>query len=238
MSSALPPVNISVERVAKMIDHSLLRPELTISEVGDGCELSLRYDVASVCVKPSDVPFAASLLAGTDVAVGTVVGFPHGSSTSRIKAAETAAALNDGAREIDMVINIGWLRQRRDDDVLSDIEMVVRETGDVALVKVILENAYLNTDEKIRGCRLAEQAGADYVKTSTGFAPGGATLDDLRLMRTTVPPRMGVKAAGGVRSLDLLLAMAEIGVTRFGATATASILDDLRSRIDGQHKEA
>ncbi|MFI9640594.1 deoxyribose-phosphate aldolase [Micromonospora sp. NPDC051925] len=237
MSAAMTPVNISVERVAKMIDHSLLRPELTIGEVGDGCELALRYDVASVCVKPADVPFAAGLLAGTDVAVGTVVGFPHGSSTSRIKAAETAAALNDGAREIDMVINIGWLRQRRDDDVLADIEMVVREAGDAALVKVILENAYLDTEEKIRGCRISEQAGADYVKTSTGFAPGGATLDDLRLMRATVPPRMGVKAAGGVRTLDLLLTMAEIGVTRFGATATATILDDLRARIDGQHKE-
>ncbi|MEU1754421.1 deoxyribose-phosphate aldolase [Micromonospora matsumotoense] len=238
MSSTPTPVNISVERVAKMIDHSLLRPELTIGEVGEGCELALRYDVASVCVKPADVPFAAGVLAGTNVVVGTVVGFPHGSSTSRIKAAETAAALNDGAREIDMVINIGWLRQHRDDDVLADIEMVVREADGVALVKVILENAYLDADEKIRACHLSAQAGADYVKTSTGFAPGGATLDDLRLMRANTPPRMGVKAAGGVRTLDLLLTMAEIGVTRFGATATASILDDLRTRIDLQHKEA
>ncbi|MEV6707218.1 deoxyribose-phosphate aldolase [Micromonospora wenchangensis] len=230
MSSAPTPANVSVDRVAKMIDHSLLRPELTVTEVGAGCELALRYDVASVCVKPADVPFAASVLAGSDVMVGTVVGFPHGSSTSRIKAAETAAALSDGAREIDMVINIGWLRQCRDDDVLADIEAVVREATDVARVKVILENAYLDTDEKVRGCLLAVQAGADFVKTSTGFAPGGATLDDLRLMRATVPPGVGVKAAGGVRTLDLLLEMAEIGVTRFGATATADILDDLRAR--------
>lgn len=233
MSEVLTPATVSVRQVAKMIDHSLLRPELTLSEVGEGCELAARRDVASVCVKPCDVPFAATVLAGADVAVGTVVGFPHGSSTHRIKAAETAAALADGAREIDMVVNIGALRQRREEDVRADIEAVVREAAGVALVKVILENAYLSEEEKILGCRLAHEAGADYVKTSTGFAPGGATLDDLRLMRASVPPSMGVKAAGGVRTLDLLLEMAAIGVTRFGATATASILDELRDRQAG-----
>ncbi|MGC9670010.1 deoxyribose-phosphate aldolase [Planosporangium sp. 12N6] len=234
MTRSLTPADVTVRQVAKMIDHSLLRPELTTDDVSGGCELALRYDVASVCVKPCDVALATTVLSGTDVAVGTVVGFPHGGSTTRIKAAEAAAALADGAREIDMVINIGWLRQGRDDDVRADIEAIIGETAGVALVKVILENAYLTTDEKLRACRLADEAGADYVKTSTGFAPTGATLEDLRLMRTAVPARMGVKAAGGVRTLDLLLQMAGVGVTRFGATATAGILDDLNARLCGQ----
>lgn len=234
MTKVPAPTTISVRQVAKMIDHSLLRPELTTTEVGVGCELALRRQVASVCVKPCDVPLAASILAGSDVAVGTVIGFPHGGSVSRIKAAETAAALADGAREIDMVINIGYLRQGRDEDVLADIEAVVREAHGVALVKVILETAYLNQSEKVRACQLADRAGANFVKTSTGFAPSGASIEDLRLMRATVPPRMQVKASGGVRTLDLLLKMVDIGVTRFGATATDSILHDLETRLLGR----
>ncbi|MEU0157011.1 deoxyribose-phosphate aldolase [Micromonospora fulviviridis] len=230
MTPPLTPGDVSVRQVAKMIDHSLLRPELTIDEVREGCELAAYYDVASVCVKPCDVAFAAAILGRTDVAVGTVVGFPHGGSRTAIKAAETAVALHDGAREIDMVLNVGWLRQGRDDDVLADIEQVVREAAGTALVKVILENAYLTDDEKVRACRIAHRAGADYVKTSTGFAPSGATVDDVRLMRASVPPQMGIKAAGGVRTLELLLEMASLGVTRFGATATAAIVDELQAR--------
>lgn len=237
----------SVEQVAKMIDHSLLRPELTTADVQAGCALAARYDVASVCVRPADVPLAVSALTGTDVAVGTVAGFPHGSSTTRLKASEAAAALADGAGEIDMVVNIGRLRSGEDRYVVEDIRAVAEQaaTRD-ALVKVILETAYLTEEEKTRGCRLAEEAGADFVKTSTGFAPGGATLDDLRLMRATVSARVGVKAAGGVRGLDTLLEMAEAGATRFGATATATILDDLArrhrttagSRVPGQATSA
>jgi deoxyribose-phosphate aldolase len=221
----------TVEHVAKMIDHSLLRPELTTEDVREGCALAARYDVASVCVRPADVPLAARALDGTDVAVGTVVAFPHGSSASHVKAGETATAVGDGAREIDMVLNIGRLRAGDDRYVADDIRAVAEQTAARGtLVKVILETAYLTDEEKVRGCRIAEEAGADYVKTSSGFAPGGATLDDLRPMRRSVSARVGVKAAGGVRTLDVLLEMAAAGATRFGATATAAILDDLARR--------
>ncbi len=227
------PVSIATltyEQVAKTIDHSLLRPELTDDELRAGCELARRYGVASVCIKPSGVPLAADLLRGSDVHVGTVVGFPHGSSTTQTKVFEARRALEDGAVELDMVINIGWLRSGLDERVRDDIAAVVTEAGGRALVKVILENAYLTDEEKRRGCRLAEAAGADFVKTSTGFAPSGATLDDLRLMRAAVSPRVQVKAAGGVRTLDALLDVLNTGTTRIGATATSTILDTFRER--------
>lgn len=220
----------SVADIAAMIDHSLLRPELTTTEIEDGCALAARYQVASVCVRPYDVPLAVSLLAGTGVLVGTVVGFPHGSSATATKAAETALAVERGAAEIDMVLAIGRLRSGDLAYVEDDIRAVVAAAAG-APVKVILENAYLTDDEKVAGCRAAERAGAAYVKTSTGFAPGGATLDDLRLMRASVSPAVRVKAAGGVRTLDTLLAMADLGATRFGATATATILDDAAARL-------
>ena len=170
------------------------------------------------------------ILQGSDVLVGTVVGFPHGSSTTRVKVYEARQALDDGAAELDMVINIGWLRSGEDQRVEDDIRAVVNEAKGRALVKVILENAYLTDDEKVRGCQLVEAAGADFVKTSTGFAPSGATLDDLRLMRASVSPHIQVKAAGGVRTLDALLDVINTGTTRVGATATATILDDFRQR--------
>ncbi|MFC4036837.1 deoxyribose-phosphate aldolase [Dactylosporangium siamense] len=218
-----------MESVAKMIDHSLLRPELTLDEVRAGCELAARYDVASVCVRPADVTDAVALLKGTGVLVGTVVGFPHGGTTTDGKVAETRIAVAQGAAEIDMVLNIGWLRSGLEEGVEADIRAVV-EAADNATVKVILENAYLTDPQKIAGCEAAERAGAHYVKTSTGFAPGGATMEDLALMRAAVSPHVKIKAAGGVRTLDILLAMAAIGVTRFGATATAAILDDQARR--------
>ena len=225
--------------VAKTIDHSLLRPELDDAFVEDGCRLAARYDVASVCVRPVDVRRARTILDGTDVAVGTVVGFPHGSSTTETKVFEARQALSDGATELDMVIDIGALKSGRDDDVRRDVEAVVEVGhGAGALVKVILENSYLTDDEKVRGSRLTEAAGADFVKTSTGFASGGATHEDLALMRRTVSPHVQVKAAGGVRSLDALLAVMELGVTRIGATATAAILDDFRARKAGAERAA
>jgi len=232
--SSSPTVNdVSYEQVAKTIDHSLLRPELTLADVREGCELAARYDVASVCVRPADVSVAAEILNPSSVAVGTVVGFPHGANTTAVKVNEAERALADGAIELDMVINIGWLRSGEDDHVGEDIHEVVEAAGEGTIVKVILENAYLNEDEKIRGCRLAEAAGAHYVKTSTGFAPGGATIEDLKLMRATVSPAVKVKAAGGVRTLDALLEVMAIGVDRIGATQTAPILDDYRSRTGG-----
>lgn len=221
--------------VAKAIDHSLLRPELDDRFVEDGCRLAAEYDVASVCVRPADVPRAVGFLAGTDVAVGTVVGFPHGSHTTATKVFEARRALEDGATELDMVINIGALRSGRDADVRADIAAVVEVAHAArAIVKVILENCYLTDDEKVRACRLAEAARADFVKTSTGFAPGGATHADLVLMRRTVSPQVGVKAAGGIRTLDALLAVLELGVTRVGATATKAILDDFLARARGE----
>lgn len=222
--------DLTYEQVAGTIDHSLLRPELTLDEVVAGCELADTYRVASVCVRPADVVLAAERLADSVVAVGTVLGFPHGSSTTAVKVAEAEDALANGATELDMVLNIGWLRSGEDQRVEADIRAVVEAAGDAAIVKVILENAYLDDDQKVRGCELVEAAGAHYVKTSTGFAPSGATLEDLRLMRRSVSDHVKVKAAGGVRTLDALLAVIEAGCSRSGATATAAILDDYRAR--------
>src|SRR4030088_3285897 len=222
---------LSYEDVARTIDHSLLRPELDDQFVADGCRLAARYQVASVCVRPADVPRAAELLAGTGVAVGTVIGFPHGGSTTEAKVFEAEQALRLGATELDMVINIGALRSGRDAYVRDEIAAIVAVAHPAgALVKVILENAYLDDEQKVRGSKLVEAAGADFVKTSTGFAPTGATHEDLALMRRSVSPHIGIKAAGGVRTLDALLAVMELGVTRIGATATATILDDFRAR--------
>jgi len=222
---------LTYEDVAKTIDHSLLRPELDDQFIEDGCRLAAEYKVASVCCRPADVPRAVELLRGTGVAVGTVIGFPHGGTTTEVKLFEAEQALRAGAIELDMVINIGALRSGRDAYVRDEIAAVVAPAHAAgAMVKVILENAYLDDDQKVRACRLAEAAGADFVKTSTGFAPTGATHEDLMLMRRSVSPHIGVKAAGGVRTLDGLLAVMELGVTRIGATQTAVILDDFRAR--------
>jgi deoxyribose-phosphate aldolase len=221
---------LTYEQVAKTIDHSLLRPELDTETVTAGCELARRYDVASACVKPCDVVLARTILAGSDVKVSTVVGFPHGSSTTAVKVFEAERALAEGAEELDMVLNIGRLRSGADDEVRDDIQAVVAAAAGRAIVKVILENAYLEDEQKVRGCRLAEEAGAHFVKTSTGFAASGATLDDLRLMRRSVSPQIEIKAAGGVRSLDALIEVMNVGVTRIGATVTEQILEDFKAR--------
>ena len=218
------------EQIAKTIDHSLLRPELDSEAVRAGCELAREYDVASACVKPCDVVQAHELLMGSDVKVSTVIGFPHGSSTSAVKAFEAERAIAEGAEELDMVLNIGRLRSGAVDEVRADIQAVVDVASGRALVKVILENAYLDEAQKILGCRLSEEAGADFVKTSTGFAPSGATLEDLRLMRRSVSPGIGVKAAGGIRTLDALIDVLNAGATRIGATATQTILEDFEVR--------
>jgi deoxyribose-phosphate aldolase len=221
--------------IAKTIDHSLLRPELDDAFIEDGCRLAARYDVASVCVRPADVRRARAILEGTDVAVGTTIGFPHGNHRTETKVFEAVRALGDGATELDMVIQIGALKSGRDADVQADISAVVHVAHSArAIVKVIFENAYLTDDEKIRACHLSEAAGADFVKTSTGFAPSGATHDDLRLMRANTSPHVQIKAAGGIRTLDALLDVMALGVTRVGATATAVIIDDFRARKAGR----
>ncbi len=232
--TSLNSKTITYKELAKVIDHSLLKPELTEAEVVAGCELAKRYHVASVCAKPCDVNLAARLLAGSDVAVGTVVGFPHGNSTTAVKVAEAKQAIADGATELDMVINIGALRGGKADYVCDEIRAVVEVAHAAgALVKVILENAYLTREEKILGCKLTEQAGADFVKTSTGYAPTGATVEDIKLMRATVSPRVQVKAAHGVRTLPALLDVIDAGATRCGATATATMLEDFKKQRGG-----
>ncbi len=237
------------DELAQMIDHSLLHPTLTDRELEEGCRLAARYGVASVCIKPYAVRRAAELLAGSGVRVGAVIGFPHGSSATDAKRQETALACADGAVEIDMVINVGKALGGDWDYVEGDIRSVVDEAHRRgAKVKVILENDYLTQggaglgadDLKRKLCVLATRAGADWVKTSTGFgfvkgADGrygyaGATEHDLALMRASCPPHVQVKAAGGVRDLDGLIRVRDLGATRCGATATAAILDEYRRR--------
>lgn len=218
------------EQVAKTIDHSLLRPELTRKDVEEGCAIAAQYHVASVCVRPCDVKLAVKLLADSDVEVGTVVGFPHGSNTTEVKVAETKQAVAEGATEIDMVLNIGQLLSGDFEAVQNDIAAVV-EAAQGFPVKVIMENAYLTDEQKVEACKRIEAAGGAYVKTSTGFAPSGATLEDVRLMKASVSPHVKVKSAGGIRTLDSLLEYIDAGVSRSGATATAVILEEYKERF-------
>jgi deoxyribose-phosphate aldolase len=222
-------------QIAKMIDHSLLQQQLTDAELERGCRLSLEYDVASVCIKPYFVRRAAEILAGSTVAVGTTIGFPHGGHLTAIKVAEAKLAIADGARELDMVVNIGKVLTGDWRYVADDVRAVV-ETGHAgkAIVKVIFENCFMQDTQKEQLCRICGEVGADFVKTSTGYGSTGATDADLRLMRRCSPPHVQVKAAGGVRDLERLLAVRAIGVTRVGATATKAILDGCRSTLAAQ----
>ncbi|MCU1526729.1 MAG: Deoxyribose-phosphate aldolase 2 [Frondihabitans sp.] len=224
-NSTLP----SVQTIAGMIDHAILKPELTRTEVDAALDLAASQHVFSVCVRPSDVAHAVKRLEGSGVAVGTVIGFPHGTTSTAAKVAEASQAIVDGAVELDMVLNIGRLRSGLIDDVETDIRAVVHEAGGT-LVKVILETAYLDDDQIVSGSQAAERAGARFVKTSTGFAGGGATVEHLKLMRGAVGAGVEVKASGGVRGLDTVLEMLEVGVTRFGTSASATILSDLAHR--------
>ena len=228
---------ITLEQFAKTIDHSLLQPQLTEAEVIAGCELAARYHTASVCVKPYHVKLAKRLLAESDVLVSTVVGFPHGSSTTETKIAEARLALVEGAVELDIVINYGELRSGHLDCVRDEVKAICDlARARNAKVKVIFENAYLTDEEKVAACRLCDEAGADWVKTSTGFAPTGATVADIKLMRANVSERVQVKAAHGVRTLAAALEMIDAGVTRIGATATAAMCEDFRKWRAGELK--
>ncbi|MDA0195671.1 MAG: deoxyribose-phosphate aldolase [Bacteroidetes bacterium] len=237
-----------VNELAKMIDHSLLHPTMTDEDLRKGCEIARKYDVASVCIKPYAVPLAVGILKGSNVLVGTVIGFPQGNSTIEIKVAETDRACQDGATEIDMVINIGKALQEDWDYLKREIEAVCNTTHAYgAILKVIFENDYLPADKyKIKLCKICSELEVDFVKTSTGYgfvkgADGkysyqGATHPDLKLMREHAARQVQVKAAGGVRSLDDILAVKELGVTRVGATATIAILEEAMERFEGKTK--
>lgn len=223
---------LSLAALAKMFDHSLLQPVLTDAELDAGCRLALEYNVASVCIKPYAVTQAVGILDGSTVAVGTVIGFPQGGHATAIKVAEARQALDDGARELDMVVNIGKVLSKDWGYVADDIFAVI-EVAHLhgALVKVIFENCFLQNEHKEQLCRICGEVGADFVKTSTGYGSTGATIEDLKLMRRCSPPQVQVKAAGGVRTYEQLVAVREVGVTRVGATATKAILEDARAKM-------
>jgi deoxyribose-phosphate aldolase len=221
----------TLEQVAKTIDHSILKPDFTDGDVRAGAELALKYNTASYCIRPMDVAPAAEILAGSDVHVCTVIGFPHGSSTTAVKEFETADAIKNGAVEIDMVINVSALLSGDYDYVEQDIRAVVDVAHAAgASVKVIFETAYLNDELIVKACELSEAAGADYVKTSTGFASEGATLHNVKLMKATVGARLKVKSSGGVRTLDQLIDYMDAGVTRSGCSATQQVLEEFISK--------
>ncbi len=220
------------EDLAGMIDHSLLRPELTASQVIEGLELAKRYRVASATVRPCDIEVAVRTLEGSGVKPGSVAGFPHGSQSTAVKLYETRDLLRRGAKEIDAVIAISRLLSREFQYVQTELDQLAESCHkEGAILKVIFENAYLTEELKIVACRCCARAGADFVKTSTGFAPSGCAIEDLQLMRRYTPPEIGVKAAGGVRTLDRLLEVRAAGATRAGLTATAAVLDEWKSRL-------
>ncbi|MCU9592965.1 deoxyribose-phosphate aldolase [Caldibacillus thermolactis] len=215
--------------IAKYIDHTLLKPEATKEQVEKLCNEAKQYNFASVCVNPTWVKLASDILKGTDVKVCTVIGFPLGANTPETKAFEAVNAVTNGAEEIDMVMNIGALKSGDTELVQKDIEAVVNAVKDKALVKVIIETSLLTEDEKVTACQLSVQAGAHYVKTSTGFSTGGATVEDVALMRKTVGPNVGVKASGGVRTAEDAKVMIEAGASRIGASSGTAIVDEYQN---------
>ena len=215
--------NEASSSIAGMIDHTLLKANATQEEIGKLCEEARKYRFASVCVNPGYVALSSRLLRGSNVMVCTVIGFPLGSTTPTVKAIEARDAIANGADEIDMVLNIGALKSGNDQLVLDDIK-AVRDATRGKTLKVILETSYLTKDEKIRACKMSKQAQADFVKTSTGFGSGGATPEDIALMRETVGPEMGVKASGGIKNAEVAAAMIKAGATRLGTSASIAIV--------------
>jgi deoxyribose-phosphate aldolase len=218
--------------IAKMIDHSLLQQTLTDADLDQGCQLARAYDVASVCIKPYYVARAREILAGTDIAVGTTIGFPHGGHATSIKVAESVQAMKDGATELDMVVNIGKVLSADWRYVADDIRAVVDAAhANKAIVKVIFENCFLADEHKEKLCQICGEVRADFVKTSTGYGAAGALDEDLKLMRRCAPAHVQVKAAGGVRTFERLLAVRALGVSRVGATASKPILEECKAAL-------
>lgn len=225
-------MNFAYADAAKMIDHALLQPNMTQMELEHGCQLALTYDIASVCIMPYYLRRCSHILGGSTVKASTVIGFPHGGQKTAIKLAEIEQALEDGGEELDMVVNISQVLSGSWDYVEKEIRAATGEAQDrEKKIKIIFENCYLQNEHKIRLCEICISAGVDWVKTSTGFGSSGATLEDLQLMLTCVQPPVQVKAAGGVRDLDMLLKVRAMGVTRCGTSRTAPILDEARSRL-------
>ena len=217
--------------IASMLDHSTLQPWLTEEDIRRGCEIALKYGTASVCARPCDVPILAEMLEGSEVKVCTVIGFPHGAHETAIKLAEAQLALAEGCEELDMVINIGKLKAGDSDYVGNEIRIIANAAHEAgAIVKVILETCYLTEEEKVTACHLSEQAGADFVKTSTGYGSAGCAIEDLKLMRANVSAKVRVKGSGGIRDLDTVLAAREAGASRCGVSATEKIMAEAEER--------
>jgi deoxyribose-phosphate aldolase len=227
-------MDYTYQDIAKMIDHSLLNPTLAAEDLDKGIRIALHYDVASVCIVPYYLKRCAELLRGSTVKAGTTIGFPHGCHTTAVKVAEARQALDDGGQELDMVVNISKVLSADWQYVRDDLRAVIDLThARGQKVKVIFENCYLKDEHKIRLCEICGELGADWVKTSTGYGSGGATMEDLKLMRKHSPPHVQVKAAGGIRDLDAALAVRAIGVTRFGCTRTREVLEECKRRLAG-----
>jgi deoxyribose-phosphate aldolase len=228
-------MDYTYEDIAKMIDHSLLNPTIIQEDLEKGCRLALEYNVASVCILPYYLKRCAEILRGSTVRASTTIGFPHGGHTTAIKLAEAKQALADGGEELDMVVNISQVLSGGWTYVEEEVRAVTEVTHAAGRkIKVIFENCYLSRDQKIRLCRVCGRIGVDWVKTSTGYGTSGATMEDLKLMREHSPPQVQVKAAGGIRDLDTLLAVRALGVTRCGATRTREMLDECRRRLAGK----
>ncbi len=224
-------MSLTPHDIAKMLDHSTLQPFLTEEDIKMGCEIALKYDTASLCARPADIPLVAEMLKGSDVKVCSVIGFPHGDHKSETKLFEAEAALKDGCDELDMVINVGKMIAGDYDYVSSEISSICNAAHSRgAKVKVIIETCFLNDEQKKRACEIAAAAGADWVKTSTGYGTAGCKLEDLKLMRAAVPESVQVKGSGGIRDLDTVLAAREIGATRCGVSATEKIMEEAEKR--------
>ncbi|MBL8809939.1 MAG: deoxyribose-phosphate aldolase [Planctomycetaceae bacterium] len=225
-------MTFTYEEISRMIDHSLLKPSTTFEDFEIGCRMAVAYKAASVCIQPHYLKRCAQILEGSGVRASTVIGFPHGGHCTSVKVAEARQALADGGEELDVVCNISRVLSGDWDFVTADLKAVIEVTHDAGQkVKVIFENCYLNDEQKIRLCEICTELKADWVKTSTGYGTGGATMDDLRLMRKHAGPEVQVKAAGGIRDMDALLECRTIGVSRIGASATQAMLDECRLRL-------
>ncbi|KAI8636239.1 deoxyribose-phosphate aldolase [Parasitella parasitica] len=226
---------LTPEKLGKFFDHAILRPDQTTQDVIKGCEVAKKYSLASVCVKPCDVSQASELLKGTDVMVGTVISFPHGNSTTEAKIAEALQAIEDGAVELDVVINIGHLKSGKYSEVekeLKDVIVMSKTKNPNACVKIIFETAYLSEDEIVKACEISQAAGAHFVKTSTGFASAGATFEHIKLMKDSVPDSMEVKASGGIKTLAQVLEFLKLGATRIGSSSSAQIIEEFKKLPD------